>query len=155
VSEPLCTGIQILQGLLAPAVASLAVWIVWRQQAINHEKHRLDLFDRRMAIFVALMKVLAKITAEVRADVEDIREIAVQDSHARFLFRSDVRDYIKQLQTHAIQMRIMNRKIREDDRTQPAFEKTIEAEEAELLWFVNQYEAGAKVFEPYLSMKHR
>lgn len=61
--------IVILSALLTPAIALAVVWISYGQYRINRNKLRLDLWERRYAIFTATMIFVDRIVAE--ADGKD------------------------------------------------------------------------------------
>src|SRR5271170_90498 len=43
--------LQVLQGLMTPVIALIAVYIAWQQWRTNADKVKLDKFDRRFPIY--------------------------------------------------------------------------------------------------------
>ena len=81
------------------------MWIGWRQHVTARDKLRLDLYDRRVAVYKALMSSVSKITAVARADLQDVQEIGATVAQARFLFGTDVLSFGEQLRRRAIEYR--------------------------------------------------
>jgi hypothetical protein len=51
----------IFQALLTPAIGLCVAWIAFMQWWTNHQKFRLDLFDRRYAIYDSAKRLIASV----------------------------------------------------------------------------------------------
>jgi hypothetical protein len=47
-SHAVALGVQILQGLLTPVVAIVAVYIAWQQWKANERKFKFEQYERRL-----------------------------------------------------------------------------------------------------------
>lgn len=97
-TSPLPLWIQILQALLTPAVAFLAVAVAWAQWRAVRQREVMELFERRMALYEAFRQVVARITTHGRVTDKDLYEFSVGREKARFLFGDEVYNYINGLQ---------------------------------------------------------
>jgi hypothetical protein len=90
VTSSLPYWIQVLQALLTPAIAALAVVIALFQWRTAKQKVVLDLFDRRLAKYVALRQVVAKVTTSGAATSENETQYRQALDGIDFLFGSDI-----------------------------------------------------------------
>jgi hypothetical protein len=82
--------IQILQALLAPAIAALAVVIALFQWHTAKQKVVLDLFDRRLTKYLALRDVVAEVVTAGAANQETLFQFLRALDGAEFLFGADI-----------------------------------------------------------------
>jgi hypothetical protein len=65
-SDPHWTAV--FQALLTPAIGLGVAWIAFMQWWTNHQKFRLDLFDRRYAIYDSAKRLIASVLTAGQAD---------------------------------------------------------------------------------------
>jgi len=87
-----------LSGMLTPTVAILAVYIAGRQWQTAHERVRLDLFDRRYAVFEAVERLIGQRLAEGRLKLQDDIAFGERLAPARMLFPKEVATEITRVQ---------------------------------------------------------
>jgi hypothetical protein len=90
--------IQVLQALLTPAIAAIAVMIALFQWRTAQQKVVLDLFDRRMETYTALRTVVAKVMASSSAEtLQTSFEFLQALDRADFLFGNEVIEHLKKI----------------------------------------------------------
>jgi hypothetical protein len=55
-------GLQILQGLLTPVIAIVALYIAWQQYKVNERKFAFDQYERRLRVYQEVRSVLLLVT---------------------------------------------------------------------------------------------
>ena len=93
--------VQIVQALgptaVAIAVGSLAGYIAWRQWKTAQHRLRLDMFDRRFAIYEATKLLFGKVPLHGQITSDDLREFYRSMKGAEFLFDGETREYFKRI----------------------------------------------------------
>jgi hypothetical protein len=135
-------------------MVSLAVaCIAWQQWQVAHAKLRLDLFDRRYKVYDATRAFLSVIVANANFDNSQLFTFYAGISDAGFLFDAAVVDYLEQIKTRAIDMRLKNKLLgnvsKDDERARLA-----QAETEQLLWLNEHVKVMGRVFTPYLGFSH-
>ena len=130
-------------------VALTVAWVAIQQWWINREKLRLDLFERRYAVYDSAYKFIASILREGGVDQTEQREFWEGTIEGVFLFDSDVNEYLEELRKQSIQLHYhaISQKSAGDDHAMHT-----EREGALLNWFATQVsnDGMVKVFNPYL-----
>lgn len=159
---------KLLYGALTPLIAIIAAYIAYQQYQINRrrlesderlaqQKQRLDLYERRLAVFDAAMDLVAKTQAMPEEKQEwsepELRlRRAIYESY--FLFGQDIVEYLwalvaKYQQFMYFAKRASSSGIRNEEKLQESID---EAEELER-WFADQFEDAPKRFSSYLSLR--
>jgi hypothetical protein len=98
----MCWTSDLLKGLPAGIVALIVAAISWRQYLVARAKLKLDLFDRRYAIFQQTWEILSEVT--MRGTREKSYGLATPFNNflpqARFLFGKKIADYLDQASTN-------------------------------------------------------
>lgn len=128
-------------------------YIAWQQWQTNKNKLRLDLFDRRWAVFEAAMRLSAAAVHKAILTSEDIREFVGSTVGVRFLFNRGLGDYCDKLRKEALAIMFDTTKLERlpvgDERTGVA--KTLQERQ---LWFSDQLDNGIpKRFAPFLKVR--
>ncbi|MFE0233631.1 hypothetical protein ACFW0F_06820 [Brucella anthropi] len=90
--------IIVLQGLLTPIIALIAVGVAFMQWRTAHHKVVMELFERRLAVYRELVSTAKNIINEGNLVVPNIcRDLVAIRSEARFLFGADVESAINHL----------------------------------------------------------
>ncbi len=119
---------------------------------------RLELYDRRWDVYAAVEQFVAQILTDLAPGPEQIAELYRSTAHARFLFGSDINDYLKELVSHAVELYKWNGVLErrrdgspdsEDDLTEAAKGKT-----AETRWFIDQQTTLPERFMRYMGLSH-
>lgn len=125
-------------------------YIAFQQFIVARERLKLDLFDRRFAVFAAVRRFLTDIQADAKCPmprffVEFRRSVAEAD----FLFESDITTFIEEIDQHALQLWLLN----EQDPTTPKGEtkaKMAQDIANQLKWLTDQLPELKPTFAPYL-----
>ena len=88
-----CSWVTILSALLTPMIAISTSLIAYRQWRTAKNKLKLDLFDRRLAIYNAVCDALAS-DQPLSADEE--RKFLVSTRDAKWLFSRDIQEYFRE-----------------------------------------------------------
>src|SRR5436305_15211555 len=91
-----------LSAFSTPLIAALAggfgVYIAWRQWRTARDRLRLDLFDKRFAVYAATMKFLSAIITSGRVDRNEAFNWSVAVRDAKWLLNAEIAEYFdKQL----------------------------------------------------------
>jgi hypothetical protein len=87
---------------LAALIAALVAWVAVQNHQLAREKHKLDLFEKRFAVFRAAQVLLGRVQEDggVRK-LESILEYRRDTQVAAFLFGPDVESYLAKLDQKA------------------------------------------------------
>jgi hypothetical protein len=148
--------IQISSGLLTPLIAIVAVYIAWQQSKTAKQKLTLDTYDRNLRIYEEVKKFLLIIIREGDVGFDEAIKFRSSVSEADFLFGSEIVQYIDEIYTRAINLRLWNEEYRDYTQTKPEgydHSKVVEEKHKELVWLAAQLEPAKEKFRKYLSIK--
>jgi hypothetical protein len=91
--------VQYSQALATPAIALLAILIAILQWRTAHQKIVLDLFERRMKVYSEIRAVIASVVSSGKLPNEKHFEFMRAIDGAKFLFGSNVTNYLEGLNT--------------------------------------------------------
>jgi hypothetical protein len=91
--------VQYSQALATPAIASLAILIAILQWRTAHQKIVMDLFERRMKVYSEIRAVIASVVSTGKLPNEKHFEFMRAIDGAKFLFGSNVTNYLEGLNT--------------------------------------------------------
>ena len=86
-------------------VATFAAYIAWRQSVLAKEKLRLELFEKRFAVFVGTRMFLTHVFRKGNPEDADIWEYRAAIGEASFLFRQELVDYLEEIYSRAISLK--------------------------------------------------
>lgn len=144
-----------LTALMTPVVACFGAWIAYQQWVTARDKLRLDLYEKRMAVYAAARAALAAVFA--RNDLTPTEETAYLQgvAGARWLFETEVTQYLqkefweKLCDLHRVAAEM-------DGMPRSAERQALVDQHLELRkWFLDQYDFMDNLFYPYLGFTHR
>jgi hypothetical protein len=147
--------VQVMAAALAPIVAIFGIIIAWRQFDINRKRLKMDLFDRRYAVYDAAREFMQEIfQAGVTKPGEKFFQFNFAVGESRFLFDKDVIEFLEKMLKNAFEMQMYMRRL---ERLPVGDERNIVVEKESLLldWFTG--EAAKQLtdkFLPYLKLEH-
>ena len=144
-----------ISALATPVLAVLGVLIAYRQWATARDKLRLDLYERRLAVYQAARNLLG--TVYTLGDISQDAEFAYLNgtSGSQWLFGPEVKDYLKkELWGQIIRHQGIRGELESLDRGEER--KRLAQSRAELRkWFLAQDIRLDELFMPYLGFQHR
>lgn len=136
-----------------PMIALIAAWIAFRQWQIARNKLKLDLYDKRMAVYEVVRKTLGKATSHGKLTQDDEVEYLSGIGSAKWLFGPEVSEYLKETLWHRIVdfglHNTMSSGPASDERT-----RHIHARAETIKWLVKQYDEFDRICKPYLHLRH-
>ncbi len=141
---------------LAAITASTVAWIAYQQHETARAKLRLDLFDRRMKVYEAVIALLRHVFQNADAKLEEIYRFTQDTSNAPFLFGPEIETYLELLRKNAVRVRTLRSRLSEsglgvgEERN-----KVVEEDSKLLIWFGDQFDVAQKTFTPYLDFKNQ
>ncbi len=150
--------IRLLQGLLTPVIAAIAVYIAWQQWRTNRQKLNLERYDRRIRIYEEVRKILSIVMRDGYATTDDLLKFRTSVSEADFLFGPEVMKYIDEIYRHGLKLWRWKQEYRDYTQTKPEgydHEKVVDEMHKELEWLSNQFEPAKALFKRYLSIGAR
>jgi hypothetical protein len=85
----------VLSALLTPTVAVFGIWIAYRQWRTTQDKLKLDLFDRRLAIYQAAQRYLTGVMTSGRTSNEVEFAMLQETRGAKWLLNADIDGYLR------------------------------------------------------------
>ena len=145
--------VQLLSALLTPAIALLAAVIAWAQWRAVRRREGMELFERRMATYDALRRVLANVVQHGSVTDAEFGAFQAASDRVRFLFGPEVLVYLDglrgALRTHQRAEVTMNA------RGGPDYDRAVGAKHASFEEVVKFYEAFPKLIAPYVRMDQK
>ncbi len=102
--------------LVLPAAATLLAalivgYIAWRESKTSREKLKLDLFDRRFAVFRSAEDFIYAVLADPSVPIEHVHAFNHGTKQASFLFEQDVVGHLTSLRENALELRTLATKL--------------------------------------------
>jgi hypothetical protein len=144
------TGIAVTIQRQQAKTSRLQADIAKRQAETNRLQYRLALFEKRMAVFNAVVEMINMIAVDAESfNVNSVIKFGGTTAQHPFLFGQEVEDYINALQKKALDLKWINLALRADvGKTDDA------AKQEELLkWFRDQIKGAESVFLKYLNFQ--
>jgi hypothetical protein len=102
--------------ILFPMVSAVFLgYVAWQQWRTNHLKVQHDLFERRIAVFTALMEFLVPIFSDVNVDERAANTFLQKTRESYFLFGEDIADYLKLIHDKATDLQCLHSQIHESN----------------------------------------
>jgi len=127
-------------------------YVAYRQFVLGRERLKLDLFEKRFAVFVATRRLLTHALKNADITLEQLFEYRGGIAEASFLFDEDITNYLTSIDQKALHLRT----VRDTMEPLPVGEARTRAagEIAELLqWLTSQLPELKVRFAPYLKFR--
>ena len=143
-----------LAALLTPTIAVLGSFIAYRQWRTAQNKLKLDLFDRRFAVYDAARNLIASIMTSGKAKDEELYKFLSGTRSAKWLLDEDIDNYFeKELWKNAVELQALESELQGvpvgDERT-----NNVRRQSEIKKWILEQYKVLDAKFEKYLWLKH-
>lgn len=131
-------------------LAAIVAWTGYQQHKLAKERLKLDLFEKRYAIYNSVQNYLSKIVHDnLNVDAKDSLRLIAETQAAAFLFGKEIPKFIQALVQKSVQLQNTTRQYEKfaagDER-----DKLIDAEEKLFLEFNEELNSLRSVFAPYL-----
>lgn len=146
--------------IITSIILAIVAYISWlqyqtnkRQQWVNEERFKLDLFDKRFKVFDATRNVILQIIDSSDIDTKKINEFKVSASDAGFLFNDEIFKYLEEILKKA---NMLNFAVSQLKALRPGKrrDKLCKKQEDITTWFDTQSkEEVKKLFSPYLQFE--
>lgn len=148
---------KILSGLLTPLIAIITLYIAWQQYMINKRKYKLDLYEKRLQIYGEVKKILGAVMGSTTVSdinlMKFIAEFITSTSEADFLFDQEITTFIKDINSHCINLWSLNSQYLDSSQSRPEdynHQKIVYDYHIEKEWFTNQVDTAKNLFRKYL-----
>lgn len=136
-------------------VGGITVFVAIRQYENDKNRMKLALYEKRFAVFRAIMDLNTIIFRDANVTIEDLRIFLSNSREANFLFDRKIKNEVEEIYQKAIRLRYVETKL--DDRGLDVGEKRNKlAEESNeiLTWFGEMPKRMEESFKKYLSMSN-
>jgi len=152
--EILVQALPSINGLGLLVIAGFGSYVAYQQHRTSRARLKLDLFEKRFAVFDRARKFLTVVTqngaAELDAQLDAIFEYRASIGEASFLFTPDTVEYLESIYQHALKLHTAQRTMNElpvgDERSRLPAKLSSERQ-----WLADQLPELKSVFAPYLS----
>jgi hypothetical protein len=147
--------LQILQALLTPVIAGIAVYIAWQQWKTNERKFVLDRYDRRLRVYQNVIAVLLLVQRDLKPQITDLQKFRSDTAEADFLFEPEIASYLDEILKRGIELWSANNEYRDFNQPpSPGYDhnKVVTTMHEEAVWFTNQFGVAKQKFKKYLDV---
>lgn len=138
--------------LVTLVVATFATYVAYSQYVLGREKFKLDLFEKRFAVFAATRRLLTHVLHQANVSLEQFFEYRAGVAEATFLFDDDITDYLKSIDERALRLRTVLETMKPlpvgEARTKAAGEVSETTQ-----WLLDQLPELKVRFSPYLKFR--
>ena len=164
-----------VSSVAVPFIAAVAAWIAFRQFKIaarqseislkqseialqqaetSRNKLKLDLFEKRMAVYEAVQGTTRKAANSGKLSQEEQINFLIATRSAKWLFGQDVYDYLDTTLWHKFVELELHNSMSEGPRDDPERAKHIHARAETIKWLVKQIGEFDNLCADYLSLRH-
>ena len=147
--------VALVQLLSVTAIGVYTTWIARQQLRINKYRVKLDLYDRRWAVYESFGRYVGIATTHPLNSMthDTLAEFARTTRQAEFLFDADIKQYRNAMIQHGTNLQALQEMSREFPQGLHDRSKAIAERSEELEWFAAQPDAMVEKFAPYLRLK--
>ena len=144
--------IELSKALLTPVIAVVAAYVAWQQLKTNRRKLKLDLFDRRYAVFEKISELIGSVLTSGK--VQQGREIQflVDTKVAGLLFGEDISQFDSEIYRKAVHLHALDAEL--EGSTSEARTANIKAQQEIKEWYGRALEELQARFSKYLRLEH-
>lgn len=82
--------VEVFSALLTPAIAIIATYVAWQQWRIQRNRVRVELYDRRLAVYKAVDSFYGEVSTAGTVTYPSALKLRVDTAEAPFLFGNDI-----------------------------------------------------------------
>ncbi len=143
------------KAFLTPLIAIIAVYIAWQQWQTSKKKLCFDLYEKRPAIFSALMEFLAIVVRDLKVTPAELFKFRDAVYHAEFIFGKEIRLYLDEVYEHGAKLQRFTGEYRDRDQIIPEgynHNTIVDGMHSEAEWFVGQFDVARARFKKYFTL---
>jgi len=148
--------LRMVSYLATPFVAIGAAAIAYQQYKVNHNKLRLDGYERRLRIYQEFRKLQGIIISKGTATDRELVDFRVSIAEADFLFPYEVMAYLEEFYRHAVDLAMWRSMYRDYSQVPhpPDYDhkKVVGGAHEEMKWINDQYEPARALFRKHLDV---
>lgn len=151
------TTLDVLKGLLTPAIAIIASYIAYQQYQVNKRKFDFERFEKRFKVFNVVRDMLIRMQRDFKPEIAELQTFIGETLEADFVFGPEIPAYIDEMVKRGWLLRSAHDQYR--DMFQPIpqgydHEKVVNQIHDQETWFTNQITTGVlkAKFKPYLDV---
>lgn len=147
-------ALQVWLPSLTPLVIGLlTVYIAAQQWRTNHLKVKLDLYDRRLAVYIALIEFLAYQMGDRAEGFGKSIEFVQKTRESYFLFGKRMADYLHEVYKKSVELDTVVSRLRDGNLAGGDERNRLINQRGELsLWFGDQVPIAQKRFSEYMAL---
>ncbi len=150
--------IDILQALLTPVIAIVAIYIAYQQLQTNRQKLTLEMYEKRLHIYEEVKKILSIVLRDAKVSTDDLLKFRTSVSEADFLFEPEIIEYIDEIYKRGLKLNLWNEKYCGRSQEKPEgynHQKICDEKDKELSWLTEQFEPAKEKFKKYLTLNNQ
>ncbi|WP_422134987.1 hypothetical protein [Endozoicomonas sp. ALD040] len=139
--------------LLVPLIACIAALIAYWQWKTAQNKLKLDLFDKRLAVYEGVTSFIAHVFQTGKVTDDEVRAYMQATRNAKWLFSEEVASYLNSIYEKAIDIQAYRAQLEGvpvgDRRTE-----LVNKESSAKKWLVAQFSVVDEHFRNYMEINH-
>tara|TARA_R110002110_G_scaffold413231_3_gene640315 strand:- start:3925 stop:4386 length:462 start_codon:yes stop_codon:yes gene_type:complete len=140
--------------LLVPTVALLGLLIAYRQWRTAQNKLKLELFEKRLAIYNAATAFISSVMTSGKATDPQLRDLILGTKEAKWILSSEIAKYLdEQLYAKGVDLQCLSAELEGVPVSQERSTNVHEQRNIKL-WLNDQYRILDEKFAKYLSISH-
>ncbi len=150
--------VKLIPAFITLIIGSIAAYIALQQHKVNHDRLRLDLFDKRVKVYDRLIEALRIIVDHGDRDQRrnEIRNLLLDSlNESKFLFGEDINDYCRDIWKKYSELKKLDRKIFGKNSPEPGIEREMLCDDLEKVeeWLDDQISEASNTFSRYLKFE--
>jgi hypothetical protein len=133
-------------------IAALVLWVACQQHLLAKERFKLDLFEKRFAVYKTAEEMLGAIYANWRIETQEFWDYVRGIQDAVFLFGPEIPEYLQILHEKAAKLRATQRKMEASSRDEQ-WKELSKSEDVLLQEMEDELRKLKNVFLPYLKFR--
>ena len=144
--------LTIVIGVLTSITGVLVAWTAYRQYRLSAERFKLDLFEKRFAVYKGTQVFLSHILRQAKFEIERFYQFRADTQIATFLFDDDITHYLEEIDSKACEFGGIHDDL-EGVPCGPERTELCKKQTRLLTWLIDKLPELQKVFSPYLKFR--
>jgi hypothetical protein len=144
--------IEASKALLTPVIAIVAVYVAWQQLNANRRKLKLDLFEKRYAIFEKIGEFIGSILTSGRVQEGGEIQFLVDTKAVGLLFGAEISQFVSDIYRKAVHLHALDAEL--EGSSGEARTSNIQAQREIKDWYSKALGGLEAQFSEYLKLEH-